>query len=220
MVADALAALEGLRREFVEEGAVHRQQLDGTRQTLVAVAQLRHDLLALVAPGPAAPPEDGDRGGPVAAGGPPEAGRESPYPGLAGFQPEDAGWFFGREPVVAELLGRLSEQLAGGPLLALVGASGAGKSSDGRTLATVTAADPLVRLWDARTGAPLAQLTGHDSYPNAVALSPDGGLLATGGQDRAAILWPLDPAGAVQRICRVLVTARAAEGLAIPAECR
>jgi WD domain, G-beta repeat len=129
MVADAVDALEGLRRAFVEEGAVHRQQLDGTRQTLVAVAQLRQDLLALVAPGPAAPPEDGQRGDPVAAGGPPGAGGESPYPGLAGFQPEDAGWFFGREAVVAELLGRLSEQLAGGPPLALVGASGAGKSS-------------------------------------------------------------------------------------------
>jgi WD40 repeat protein len=73
------------------------------------------------------------------------------------------------------LLGKLGQHPSTVRALAL--------SPDGRTLATVTAADPLVRLWDARTGAPLAQLTGHDGYSNAVAFSPEGGLLASGGQD-------------------------------------
>ena len=48
-----------------------------------------------------------------------------PYKGLAAFQPEDQELFFGREEVVAGLLARL----AGAPLLAVVGASGSGKSS-------------------------------------------------------------------------------------------
>ena len=49
----------------------------------------------------------------------------SPYPGLASFTEEDAALFFGREAEVEALWRRLSEQ----HLLALVGASGAGKSS-------------------------------------------------------------------------------------------
>jgi WD40 repeat protein/class 3 adenylate cyclase len=48
-----------------------------------------------------------------------------PYKGLASFDVEDAAGFFGRERVVAELIARL----AGSALLAVVGASGSGKSS-------------------------------------------------------------------------------------------
>jgi ABC-type dipeptide/oligopeptide/nickel transport system ATPase subunit len=48
-----------------------------------------------------------------------------PYKGLAAFQPEDHEFFFGREEVIAGLLARL----ASAPLLAVVGASGSGKSS-------------------------------------------------------------------------------------------
>lgn len=61
-----------------------------------------------------------------------ENGRESevfrdicPFKGLAPFEPADAEFFFGRERLVSELLGRLEEV----PFLALVGASGSGKSS-------------------------------------------------------------------------------------------
>jgi WD40 repeat protein/class 3 adenylate cyclase/tRNA A-37 threonylcarbamoyl transferase component Bud32 len=50
---------------------------------------------------------------------------ECPYRGLLAFEPEDRDYFFGREEVVAELVGRL----APGRLLAVVGASGSGKSS-------------------------------------------------------------------------------------------
>jgi WD40 repeat protein/DNA-binding SARP family transcriptional activator len=48
-----------------------------------------------------------------------------PYKGLARFETDDAEFFFGREQVVAEAVGHL----VGGRFLALVGASGSGKSS-------------------------------------------------------------------------------------------
>lgn len=48
-----------------------------------------------------------------------------PFKGLAPFEPADAEFFFGRERLVDELLGRLEDN----PFLALVGASGSGKSS-------------------------------------------------------------------------------------------
>jgi WD40 repeat protein len=48
-----------------------------------------------------------------------------PFKGLAPFEAADAEFFFGRERLVAELVARLADA----PLLALVGASGSGKSS-------------------------------------------------------------------------------------------
>jgi WD40 repeat protein/class 3 adenylate cyclase len=50
---------------------------------------------------------------------------DCPYRGLLAFEPEDRGYFFGREGIVEELIARL----APGRLLAVVGASGSGKSS-------------------------------------------------------------------------------------------
>ncbi len=50
---------------------------------------------------------------------------ETPYRGLASFQEADAARFFGRTQEVATFISRLRAQ----PLLAVVGASGAGKSS-------------------------------------------------------------------------------------------
>ena len=48
-----------------------------------------------------------------------------PYKGLEAFQPDDTGYFFGREELVADLLARLAES----PFLAVLGGSGSGKSS-------------------------------------------------------------------------------------------
>jgi WD40 repeat protein/DNA-binding SARP family transcriptional activator len=48
-----------------------------------------------------------------------------PYKGLARFETTDAGFYFGREQIVADAVG----SLVGGRFLALVGASGSGKSS-------------------------------------------------------------------------------------------
>jgi WD40 repeat protein len=55
----------------------------------------------------------------------PLAATDCPYRGLLAFQAEDRDFFFGREEVVAELIGRV----APARLLAVVGASGSGKSS-------------------------------------------------------------------------------------------
>ncbi len=55
----------------------------------------------------------------------PLAGTECPYRGLLAFEPADRQFFFGREGVVCELI----ERLTPGRLLAVVGASGSGKSS-------------------------------------------------------------------------------------------
>jgi WD40 repeat protein/class 3 adenylate cyclase/tRNA A-37 threonylcarbamoyl transferase component Bud32 len=55
----------------------------------------------------------------------PLPGTECPYRGLLCFEPVDRDFFFGREAIVAELIDRL----APGRLLAVVGASGSGKSS-------------------------------------------------------------------------------------------
>jgi WD40 repeat protein len=49
----------------------------------------------------------------------------NPYAGLAAFQERDSARFFGREMSVEQIITRLAER----PLLALVGSSGAGKSS-------------------------------------------------------------------------------------------
>ena len=56
--------------------------------------------------------------GPVAEGG-------CPFKGLASFEPDDAGYFFGRERLVAELVARV----VGAGFLGIVGPSGSGKSS-------------------------------------------------------------------------------------------
>ncbi|MFD0883369.1 helix-turn-helix domain-containing protein, partial [Streptosporangium algeriense] len=58
------------------------------------------------------------------------SGAPVPYRGLASFQPEDADWFHGRDGLVRLLRERVA-MLAGdgGGVLAVVGASGSGKSS-------------------------------------------------------------------------------------------
>jgi class 3 adenylate cyclase/WD40 repeat protein/tRNA A-37 threonylcarbamoyl transferase component Bud32/energy-coupling factor transporter ATP-binding protein EcfA2 len=67
------------------------------------------------------------------------AAADCPYRGLLAFQPRDRHLFFGREEVIGEVLARM----APGRLLAVVGASGSGKSSLLRAgvIAAVTAGE-------------------------------------------------------------------------------
>ena len=53
----------------------------------------------------------------------------SPYQGLAAYQESDADLFFGRAELTDTLLRRLADRLTGTGLMAVLGASGSGKSS-------------------------------------------------------------------------------------------
>ncbi|MEV5436669.1 AAA family ATPase [Streptomyces sp. NPDC052682] len=72
------------------------------------------------------PAPDTEEEGPAEAAVP---GGVCPYRGLASYRQQDARWFFGRERSTQALVGQLRAARAGGGLVMLVGASGAGKSS-------------------------------------------------------------------------------------------
>jgi len=136
----------------------------------------------------------------------------SPYRGLAAFEEQDAGWFFGREAAAIALLDRMSRLLAGTGLLVVSGASGAGKSSLLRAgvLSRIRAegleAAPEAASWQrvlfTPTGAPLdelavrvAPLAGADAAAVRRGLAADpGGFTLTARQ--AALSGPPGPAGA------------------------
>jgi guanine nucleotide-binding protein subunit beta-2-like 1 protein len=54
--------------------------------------------------------------------------------------------------------------------------------------------DKLVKVWDVNIPAwtQKMSLTGHSGYLNAVTVSPDGSLCASGGKDSTAMLWDLN----------------------------
>jgi len=52
--------------------------------------------------------------------------------------------------------------------------------------------DKLVKVWDLTTCQLLRDLPGHTGYLNAVTVSPDGSLCASGGRDATAMLWDLN----------------------------
>ncbi|MCR9243535.1 MAG: protein kinase [bacterium] len=63
-------------------------------------------------------------------------------------------------------------------------------SEDGSMIASVAwMSDRWVRVWDAHVEADPWQLRGHESYVYALAVSPDGGFVASGSWDNTVRLW-------------------------------
>jgi WD40 repeat protein/serine/threonine protein kinase len=58
--------------------------------------------------------------------------------------------------------------------------------------------DPIVRLWDVLTGEPRGELKGHTEEVEALAVSPDGRLVASGAREGGKGLWDLQTRA---RIC-------------------
>jgi WD40 repeat protein len=133
--------------------------------------------------------------------------RRSPYPGLTAFQAEDAAMFFGREVEVEVLLARLDGLLGRGRCVAVIGASGSGKSS----LVRAGVLPRLARLperWIA-----LPTFTPGDRPLAALARSLAAGLNAAGTHaDRLAIQQRIerDP-GELIELVRDVAAARGGE---------
>jgi WD40 repeat protein len=65
-------------------------------------------------------------------------------------------------------------------------------SFDGATVATATPGQTNdIHLWDCEKGELLITLSGHTEYVGALAFSPDGKTLASGGHDTKILLWDI-----------------------------
>jgi WD40 repeat protein len=124
MLDEARQTLTAIQREQARQGVEQRHQTELARETLAKTNLILQRLVVRAAAPP--PPRAGAAHAERLGEAPPVVeGDLGPYMGLAAFQAEDAEWFFGREQLVAELTTRLAET----SFLAVVGASGSGKSS-------------------------------------------------------------------------------------------
>src|SRR5204863_175561 len=77
---------------------------------------------------------------------------------------------------------------ADGALTASAGADDVAISPDGRVFAT-TQGNRSANVWSADSGAQNADLSGHRSAVQVVAISADGAYVASGAKDGAIVLW-------------------------------
>jgi WD40 repeat protein len=68
--------------------------------------------------------------------------------------------------------------------------------------------DETVRLWEAESGQLLAMLRGHAGAVNAVALSGDGLMVASGGDDGTVRVWDAETGISFRPGIKVRVTSR------------
>jgi WD40 repeat protein len=62
-------------------------------------------------------------------------------------------------------------------------------SRDGKTL--ISASYKEIRVWNLETGEQIQVLNGHINLINAIALSPDGQTLVSGGEDCNIHVWSI-----------------------------
>ena len=73
---------------------------------------------------------------------------------------------------------------------------GAAFSPDGSRIVTASA-DNTARLWDAKTGAAIATLSGHKDAVFSAVFSPDGSRVVTASEDKTARLWDAKTGAAI-----------------------
>ena len=62
-------------------------------------------------------------------------------------------------------------------------------SGDGETMASAAIWESAIRVWDLTTHSVRMTLAGHRAYVHALAFSPDGARLASGGEDGEIFIW-------------------------------
>lgn len=135
MLAAVNQQLTVIAEDVAHAAAASRETADSQQQLLVELALLRQEARAgFQRPSPSAsavsagPSADEERAAALDASDVPVSS-DCPYPGLAAFQPKDAGRFFGRQQLTAVLAARAGELLTRPGLLMVLGPSGSGKSS-------------------------------------------------------------------------------------------
>ncbi|MFF2073275.1 hypothetical protein ACFVXG_00790 [Kitasatospora sp. NPDC058162] len=167
------------------------------------------DLVLAANPTAAPPPAVLPGGGPSTTG--PAEQPVCPYPGLGPFTADDARYFFGRGELTVEVLNKLAGWSGTGGPIALVGLSGAGKSSLLRAGLLPAVKRGELRVPGAGTWPQLVLTPGEHPLDALAAL-----LAEPAGLPRATVLDGLrtDPAGAAALVRRALH--RLADGRDVP----